>query len=327
MSAASPTDATAAIPARLNLVLLAVSMTVAAGCLYLASNGGSLTLKVGAALAFSFINNTIFSLMHEAVHGVLHSNPAINDAAGRICAAFFPTSFTLQRVFHLSHHRNNRGDRERFDYYGPHENRALKFAQWYCILTGLYWIAAPLFSVVYALTAGLVPWARLLAPDNRFGRQTSAEPFLESLRSVSPTSARIDVAIGFAIQAAMIYLLDLTPAGWLLCYACFAVNWSSLQYTDHAFSPLDRHEGAWNLRVNPLVRLIFLNYHHHLAHHREPGRPWTELPRLVRPEDPNPTFWSIYLRMWAGPRPLPDRETGQEPDRSNGGRRTPSDRL
>ena len=106
----------------------------------------------------------------------------------------------------------------------------------------------------------------------------------------------------------MIYLLDLNLAGWVLCYACFAVNWSSLQYTDHAFSPLDRHEGAWNLRVNPVVRLIFLNYHHHLAHHREPGRPWTELPHLVRPEDPNPTFWSIYLRMWAGPRRLPERK-------------------
>jgi fatty acid desaturase len=85
------------------------------------------------------------------------------------------------------------------------------------------------------------------------------------------------------------------------------VNWSSLQYTDHAFSSLDRQEGAWNLRVNPVVRLIFLNYHHHLVHHREPGIPWTELPRLVRPEDPSPSFWSIYLRMWAGPRPLPGK--------------------
>ena len=311
MTEAASSRAGAAIPARLNLVLLAVAIMVAAGCLYLASNGAPLALRIGAAIAFSFVNNTNFSLMHEAVHGVFHPNPAVNDAAGRICAAFFPTSFSLQRVFHLSHHRNNRSDIERFDYYGAHENRLLKFAQWYCILTGLYWIAAPLFSAIYALTAGLVPWARLLAPDNRFGRQTSAEPFLDSLRGVSATSARIDVAISIAIQAALIYLLDLDLAGWALCYACFAVNWSSLQYTDHAFSPLDRHEGAWNLRVNPLVRLIFLNYHHHLAHHREPGRPWTELPALVRPDDPNPSFWSIYLRMWRGPRPLPERTSEQ----------------
>lgn len=297
----------AAIPARLNLALLAGTIAVTATCLYLVSHSGSLPIVIAAAIAFSFFNNTMFSLMHEAVHGVLNPDPRLNDAAGRIAAAFFPTAFSLQRAFHLAHHRNNRSDSERFDYYGPHENRLLKFAQWYCILTGLYWIASPLFCVVYTLTAGIVPWTRLLAPDNRFGQQTSAEPFLESLKSVRPMSARLDVALSAAIQAALFYLLDLSFAGWLICYACFAVNWSSLQYADHAFSRLDQHEGAWNLRVNPIVRLIFLNYHHHLAHHRAPGTPWTQLPRLVRPEDPSPTFWSVYLRMWAGPRPLPKK--------------------
>ena len=297
----------AAIPGRLNLALLAGAIVLTGACLYAASHGGSLALRLAAAIAFSFFNNTMFSLMHEAVHGIFHRNPIVNEVAGRIAAGFFPTAFSLQRVFHLAHHRNNRSDVERFDFYAPGENRVLKFAQWYCILTGLYWIAPPLFALVYAATAGLVPWTRLLSAGNRFGRQTSAEPFLESLRSVSPAAARLDVATSIAIQAALIWLLDLDLAGWALCYACFAVNWSSLQYTDHAFSPLDRHEGAWNLRVNPVVRLIFLNYHHHLAHHREPGAPWTELPRLVRHGDPNPTFWSVYRRMWAGPRPVPDK--------------------
>ena len=294
-----------AIPARLNFALLIGAGTLAAGCLYVASHANSWVVMLGAAIAFSFVNNTMFSLMHEAVHGVFHPNPTINDRAGRLAAAFFPCSFSLQRAFHLAHHRNNRSDCERFDFYAPGENRVLKFAQWYCILTGLYWIASPLFCLVYALTAGWVPWTRLLARGTTFGRQTSAEPFLDSLRSVSPLAARLDAALSVAIQGALIYLLDVSLAGWVLCYACFAVNWSSLQYTDHAFSALDGKEGAWNLRVNPLVRLIFLNYHHHLAHHREPGRPWTELPHLVRLNDPNPSFWSVYWRMWAGPRPLP----------------------
>jgi fatty acid desaturase len=305
----SPSDGRCVeVPGRLNLALLAGAVAVSACCLYLASNGGSLAMTTGAAVAFSFFNNTIFSLMHEAVHGVFHPNPKINAFAGRIASAFFPTAFSLQRAFHLSHHRNNRSDRERFDFYGPQENRVLKFTQWYCILTGLYWAASPLFCVVYAATAGLVRWDKLLAADHRLARQTSAESFLDSLHNVPSATARVDVAISAAIQAAMIYLLDLNLLGWLLCYACFAVNWSSLQYTDHAFSPLDRQEGAWNLRVNPVVRLIFLNYHHHLAHHREPGVPWIELPRLVRSDDPNPTFWSIYLKMWAGPRRLPGKD-------------------
>ena len=296
---------TTAIPARLNIALLIGAGTATAGCLYVASHAGSLVVTLCAAVAFSFLNNTMFSLMHEAVHGVFHPNPTVNDAAGRVAAAFFPCAFSLQRAFHLAHHRNNRSACERFDFYAPDENRALKFAQWYCILTGLYWIASPVFCLIYGLTAGWVPWTRLLGTNTTFGRQTSAEPFLDSLRSVSPAAARIDAAISIAIQGTIIYILDISLAGWLLCYACFAVNWSSLQYTDHAFSTLDNKEGAWNLRVNPVARLIFLNYHHHLAHHREPGRPWTELPRLVRAGDPSPSFWSVYWRMWAGPRPLP----------------------
>ena len=68
-----------------------------------------------------------------------------------------------------------------------------------------------------------------------------------------------------------------------VCYAAFAINWSSLQYTDHAFSKLDVRDGAWNLRVNPSTRLLFLNYHHHLAHHRHPQVPWIHLGRFVDP--------------------------------------------
>ena len=49
MSTTAPAKSTAAIPARLNLVLLAGSVTAAAGCLYLASNGGSLALKIGVS--------------------------------------------------------------------------------------------------------------------------------------------------------------------------------------------------------------------------------------------------------------------------------------
>ncbi|HLH88459.1 MAG TPA: fatty acid desaturase [Xanthobacteraceae bacterium] len=312
MSSESAATLRGDIPGRLNLALLAGAIVLTGGCLHLASNGGLLALRIGAAIAFSFFNNTMFSLMHEAVHGVFHRNATVNELAGRLAAGFFPTALSLQRAFHLAHHRNNRGDCERFDFYAPGENRVLKFAQWYCILTGLYWIASPLFCLVYAATAGLVPWTKLLAPDDRLGRQTSAEPFLNSLRGVSPMAARVDVATSIAIQAALIYFLHLDVLGWVLCYACFAVNWSSLQYTDHAFSALDRQEGAWNLRVNPIVRLIFLNYHHHLAHHRHPGAPWTELPGLVRAGDPNPSFWSVYWRMWAGPRPLP----GKNPERA-----------
>jgi fatty acid desaturase len=293
-----------AIPGLLNLLLLAAAVATAALLLWIASHA-SLPAVVAAAIAFSFVNNTVFSLMHEAVHATFHPNRLVNETAGRIAAALFPTAFSLQRAFHLSHHRNNRSERERFDYFAPGESRVLKCLQWYCILTGLYWLSAPLFCLIYACTAGVVRWSRLFTAGNRFARQTSAETFLEVLDGVPLRTVRLDVATSVLGQIGLFYLLDLSLAGWAWCYAFFAVNWSSLQYADHAFSTLDKYEGAWNLRVNSLVRFLFLNYHYHLVHHRSPGIPWIYLPRLVRAGDPSRSFWSVYLSMWRGPRPLP----------------------
>lgn len=291
---------------RQNLLILAGSVAGLMACLWGASHTGSWVIFGAAGIVFSFLNNTMYALMHEAVHRHFHENAAVNENAGRFIAGFFPTAFALQRVFHLAHHANNRTEHERFDYYAPDENKALKFAQWYCILTGLYWIALPLFAVLYFFTADLIKWRHMFGAKGAwFAKQTSAQEFLDALDDVGVARARVDILIAVTIQASMIWALDISLAGWLICYAAFAVNWSSLQYTDHAFSELDQHDGAWNLRVTPIVRWVFLNYHYHRVHHRDPSIPWRELPRYVRADDPSPTFWSIYRQMWAGPRPLP----------------------
>ena len=290
-----------------NLAILALTAAVLAACLWTASHTESWLAFFAAAAIFSLGNNTMYALMHEAVHRHFHENPSVNDWAGRLVAGFFPTAFALQRVFHLAHHKNNRTEHERFDYYAPHENKALKFAQWYCILTGLYWLALPLFAVLYFFTADLIRWRHLFGDKGAwFAKQTSAQEFLDALDEVGPMRARRDILVAAAVQGTLIYTLDLSLTGWAICYAAFAVNWSSLQYTDHAFSDLDRHDGAWNLRVNPAVRWVFLNYHYHLVHHRDPSIPWRELPDHARPDDPSPSFWQIYWQMWRGPRPLPD---------------------
>jgi fatty acid desaturase len=155
------------------------------------------------------------------------------------------------------------------------------------------------------LTADVIDWQNLVPQGNQIGRQTSAQPFLNSLARVSVSHARADAIITLLILAALFVLLDLTWSGWVLCYTLFAINWSSLQYADHAFSPVDREEGAWNLKFNAVARVLLLNYHLHLNHHRSPGTPWIHLPKLTRATDARWSFWWIYLRMWLGPRPLP----------------------
>ena len=289
----------------LNLAILLVTGAACIASLWAASQPLPVPLRVLAAISFALAGNTMFALLHEAVHGNFHPCMSVNDAAGRCAAAFFPTAFSLQRAFHLAHHRNNRSNIERFDYYDWSQSRLLRILQWYCILTGLYWLAPPLFALTYSVTARLIPWQSFFVRGNTFGDQTSARAFLESIRSVSVARVRGDVVVTIGVQALIVWLAGVSLLGWCLCYGFFAMSWSSLQYADHAFSKLDREQGAWNLKVSPIIRAVFLNYHFHLVHHMNPAIRWRDLPAAEGSRSPSLPFLRVLLCMWAGPRPLP----------------------
>ena len=262
-------------------------------------------MQLFAALLFSFTANTLFSLMHESVHGLLLPDARWNIRAGRVAAAFFPTSLTLQRGFHLTHHRNNRSPQERFDYIAPGELAWAKWLHWYGILTGLYWVVTQLGLLLYLVAPVLLRIAVLRRAGSRLANQSGSRAYLAVFDQVSGRVARAELLVSFTFQVLLFVALDLNLAGWALCYAAFAVHWSGLQYADHAFSSLDPHDGAWNLRANPVSQLLFLNYHLHLAHHRHPSTPWLYLAQHVDPGEPQPSFLAVWLSMWRGPRRLP----------------------
>ena len=293
------------IPERLNVVTLAFASAACGSFLWIASHASGWLWIAIAALGFSFTANTMFALLHESVHGLFSCRRWLNESAGVIAGAWFPTGLSIQRAFHLTHHRNNRGPAEQFDYFQPGEIRWLKRAQWYAILTGVYWIVAVIGVLVFAITPREV---RMRARKRRSiaMHQTSGSAYLAALDTLPPIRARAEIVFALGFQIAVIAALDLSIIGWLACYGGFALQWSSLQYADHAFSPLDPREGAWNLRVSPIARAFFLNYHLHLAHHREPRTSWIHLPSLVDPREPQPYFWAIWAAMWRGPRPMPE---------------------
>lgn len=291
-------------PGRLNLTLLGLLSAVNLLCLWTADHGTGMSVAL-AALVFSYSNHAVYALLHEAVHGSFHRDRRVNDWAGRWAAAFFPTSYRLQRSFHLTHHRNNRTESEQWDYLRPDDDRLLKLAQWYSILTGLYWFFIPLASLLYLFFPFVFHTAVLR--QSSLAAQTSSDEYLGALDKLDQQGARLDVLFSLAFQSALILGLGLSWKGWILCYAAFAFNWSSLQYADHAFSPLDLHRGAWNLRCHPLVRVALLNYPLHRAHHQHPNASWQDLPALVDPEEePQPGYLENWLRMWKGPETHPD---------------------
>lgn len=295
---------------RQNWAILGAAMAGNVALLWIAAHASHTLGVIGAAIAFAFVNNTVFALLHEAVHGKFDRKASRNAVAGHFAAAFFPTSFTLQTALHLTHHRNNRSEVERFDYIGPDEKVPLKTMQWFTILTGFYWLSIPLFWVFYCFFGSLVPWQKLMPHDGRFAQQTSAGAFLESAQRLPINRIRVELAGSIFVQVALFWALDLSFVSWFACFFAFGLMWSSLQYADHAFSTLCQREGAWNLKVSGFTHAIFLNYHDHLEHHRDPSMRWQDLPQAASGSEKRSWLDMLYL-MWRGPRLLPGTDQGQ----------------
>ena len=290
------------MPERLNWLLLGGSAVATAACLWLASHA-PWWAAVPAALAFAFLNNVPFALMHEAVHGVGAATPRRNYVLGVLAGWLFPTSFSMQRAAHLGHHLRNRTDRELYDYYLPGESRVLRNVWLYGgNLLGLYWFCIPLSTALYLVAT---PLYRSRAFVERIAPRLGFEHYVRDLVRLPPAAVRIEIALAFAYQAGLWVLLDLSWQGWLLAHWLFALHWSALQYVDHAWSARDVTHGAWDLRVSAPARWLALNYHLHLAHHRYPHVPWTGLPALATVTG-QPTFWQVYLSLWRnGTQPAP----------------------
>lgn len=296
------------IPNFLNLCIIGVSTITTVIILVLASRSHSLWIMLLYAIIFSFVNNTNFSLLHEAVHDVLHQNSKVNYALGVLLAAYFPTGFTFQRYCHLGHHQRNRSYAEQFDYYRPTDNRVLRYLQWYGILTGLYWCLAPITTLAYLIAPDFMTRIINQSDQSPLATSTGSDAMLKSIGKAPSLQVRGEIFFTLLFQLSLFYCLGVTWQAWLLCYSAFAINWSSLQYADHAWSELDTVNGAWNLRVNPVVRALFLNYHHHHAHHQHPRVSWLHLHSLIDPSKPRPSFLPLYLMMWKGPRPIAEHE-------------------
>lgn len=283
------------IPEKLNILIFLVTIPTLWLLLWSASHL-SLAWGLLAALLFAHFNNTVFALLHEAVHGSFSTNRLRNNLFGVLCAAVFPTSFRMQRVAHLGHHQRNRTDQDLYDYYLPDQSRGLRNFQLYAgNLMGLYWFCIPLSNLIYLLT----PW---LYTSKWFiqgpARILGFEPYVKEIAQQGVWRIWLECALALVYQLVVWFALDLNWQGGLLCYWIFALHWSALQYVDHAWSPRDVINGAWNLRVSRPARLLALNYHYHLAHHQQPDVPWLYLPKLVDKNSLQPGYWSIYFKLW-----------------------------
>src|SRR5688500_17189340 len=66
---------------------------------------------------FAIIMISVYSLIHEAERGILHSNEALNAGIGRWLCTLFISTFTLFTKCCLRHDKKNRTDEEMSDLY------------------------------------------------------------------------------------------------------------------------------------------------------------------------------------------------------------------
>src|SRR5579863_667176 len=200
------------IPAKLNLLLVAIQSTAALALLTAASHTNNRTEFALLAVAFAFVMQTGFCLAHEAVHGKLHRNRKVNEGLGISLFALFPGSFHFFEIAHLLHHKRNRSDAELEDYVLPSEVSWQKRVAYYFLICGLFWLLIPLSSLVIALIPGRS--IRIPDPDEDAG---VFRRFAQFLNDVRPGRVRRDLLVTGAIWMAAVPLLRLNVTALAVC--------------------------------------------------------------------------------------------------------------
>lgn len=290
-----------AIPGQLNLVITVFQVMVSLALLWAASwawREGQLVGVSLAALVFSFVMQTGFSLLHEAEHRKLHASRRVNDGLGFVCAAMFPGSFQLMTVAHLNHHKVNRSDAELVDYFKPGESPALKCLQFYGLITGLIWVSAPLITLIICLTP-----TSLIEKSFAKRQNSSVTRYLAFIQKAGATRVRLETALGGVLWLAAWWMLDMNWQAVAICYAAFAFSWSSQQYIYHVRTPRHLIEGAFDLKLWRPVQWLYLNFNYHLSHHRAPNVPWLHMPQVATCR-PTQGYLHTYLKLWRPPQPV-----------------------
>jgi fatty acid desaturase len=284
------------IPQLLNLLIIAGQLAAMFAIFYGASIASAWLQVVLLAAAFAIVGNSVYSIIHEAEHRMLHSNPRVNDTLGTIMALFFPAPYHLIRHGHLCHHRFNRSDHEAFDLYFEGDLPVVKWIKFYGIITGVYWVTVAMANIAVLVCPFLLK-RKFLEFD-----QPIAE-FVDSLDERQWRLIRIEALLAVALHTSIVLFMGIPLLNYFLVYFGFGFSWSAMQYVHHFGTERHVLRGTRNLWLFAPVDLLWLHHNWHLTHHQQPTVPWLYLRRLGRAQDPHREFlvWH-YLRMWRGPR-------------------------
>jgi fatty acid desaturase len=284
------------IPDRLNAAIIALQVALIFLCFWAASVVASVGGLVALAVGFAVLMVGVYSIIHEAEHGVLFSNSHVNLICGVVMAAFFPVPFHLLRQGHLGHHLRNRSDDESFDLWFEGESPVWKWMQWVGILTGLFYLVI----VIGNFAVLILPF---IFKQRWFAFDRPSVAFMNALNPRYRRLIQIEAVGVIALHALIITIFEIPLAHYLILYSAFGALWSGMQYVHHYATERHITRGARDLWIWWPIDKFWLDHNWHRAHHEHPTISWIHLEKLGRMRGDDRSFlpW-IYLRMWSGPR-------------------------
>lgn len=285
---------------RQNLLVLAAQSLAWIGLIKLMHTDLALAWRVLILIVFCLMMQGVFSMMHECFHRNSHRAAVVNWAMGTWASIMFGSSYTLIRVNHEGHHQRNRSPAELAEFILPGERPAPKIALYYFAILGGIWLSSFIASL-------LLPWVSFRKVRALAVRWASMDGFNRAFSQFTArdwTLLRLESALGVLCWLSAFWLFDLRWQTLLLMYGCFAFSYSSLQWIYHLRTPLDRIEGAFDLRLPTPIRWLFLNFNYNLSHHRKPAAPWQDLHGFVDQRQTQPLWWR-YLGVFRPPEPMP----------------------
>lgn len=289
------------IPGFLNACIGVAQLGTVIGLLHVGARLEGMALAA-AAVVFAVVMNSVYSIIHEAEHGMLFENRRLNDVAGAVMALLFPAPFHLIRQGHLGHHQRNRSDDEAFDFWFEGEHPTWKRLQLYGILTGFYWMIVALGGAVVLLAPRWLVRSRF-----EFDRPSAA--FMDALNPAYWPLIRLEAALAIVFHALLLWSTGFRLFPYAVMYCAFGLSWSAMQYVHHFGTEREVLNGARNLWIGWPVDSIWLHHNLHLTHHRHPTIPWIHLPGVAKEEraaERGFLPWA-YLKMWRGPQRASER--------------------
>lgn len=248
--------------------------------------------------------NTMWSLIHEAIHGHLFAERRWNDCTGRLLCVLYGAPFRALRVAHLLHHRYSRTRRDRTEVYDPaRTSRFAAAAGFFIQLLGGMYLIEVLSSLACLLPRRAIDWLapRLEHPDSTGGLVVRAVREPRALREMRLDTLAIPAVFGLAIwfYGANVWML----ATVVLARAALV---SIADNSYHYATVLEQPRLAMNAHAPRWIAAALLHFNLHGVHHRYPHLPWFALRAQFEREGGRADIdlATCFLRQLRGPIPL-----------------------